>query len=321
MRSLSEIIVHCSATPEGHEVSVATIDQWHKARKWSGIGYHYVIYLDGSIHEGRPLNQVGAHVAGRNRGTIGICYIGGVALDGKTPKDTRTAAQKKALESLIISLMGKYPTINKVSGHRDYAAKACPSFDATREYANLVGSKSGDPLVAKTGNKNAGVLEIQELLSEKGYPVGAIDGMFGKLTRDAVLAFQHDNSLDVDGVVGPNTLKALRASPPRMFVRSMDSMDKLRLKGSRTIAKADSGQKVASLAGGGGVALMALDKAPEIIENIEKAQGLYDRMSAIAPPVLGLILVAFAGWAVYCKFSEIKDARLEDHRSGAHRGR
>ena len=84
MRNINEIIVHCAATPEGKDFTVADIRRWHKARGWSDIGYHYVVYRDGSVHKGRPVSKVGAHVRGRNRNTIGICYIGGVAKDGKT---------------------------------------------------------------------------------------------------------------------------------------------------------------------------------------------------------------------------------------------
>lgn len=133
MRPVNEIIWHCAATPEGKHFTVADIDGWHKHRGWSGIGYHYVVYLDGSIHVGRPISLVGAHVSGRNRNTIGCVYIGGVAADGKTAKDTRTPAQREAMMALTKKLMLMYPTINKVSGHNQYAQKACPSFDVRKD--------------------------------------------------------------------------------------------------------------------------------------------------------------------------------------------
>ena len=136
MRSINEIIVHCSATPEGKDFSVADITRWHKARGFRTIGYHFVIYRDGSIHAGRPLEEAGAHCVGHNRHSIGICYIGGCASDGKTPKDTRTEAQKAALLSLLKRLKENYPNAT-IHGHRDFAAKACPSYDATREYKKL----------------------------------------------------------------------------------------------------------------------------------------------------------------------------------------
>ena len=136
MRKINEIIVHCAATREGRDFTVEDITRWHKARGFATIGYHFVIYRDGSIHEGRPLEQVGAHCVGHNKHSIGICYIGGCASDGKTPKDTRTSEQKEALLALLRRLKARFPNAT-IHGHRDFAAKACPSFDAFREYRQL----------------------------------------------------------------------------------------------------------------------------------------------------------------------------------------
>ena len=136
MRKITEIIVHCSATPEGKDFTVADITRWHKARKFVTIGYHYVIYRNGEVHNGRLERQVGAHCTGHNSYSIGVCYIGGVAKDGKTPIDTRTSAQKLALERLLKHLKERFPNAT-IRGHRDFAAKACPSFDATEEYKDL----------------------------------------------------------------------------------------------------------------------------------------------------------------------------------------
>ena len=135
-RRINEIIVHCTATPEGRDYTVADIRQMHKTQGWVDIGYHYLIYRDGSIHEGRNVDLVGAHCQGHNAQSIGVCYVGGVARDGKTPKDTRTQAQKDALIHLLMQLVCLYPDAT-IRGHRDFAAKACPSFDATKEYKNL----------------------------------------------------------------------------------------------------------------------------------------------------------------------------------------
>lgn len=136
MRIINEIIIHCSATPEGKDYTVEQIRQWHKQRGFSDIGYHYVIYRDGSIHSGRPIERIGAHCLKHNAHSIGICYIGGVAKDGKTSKDTRTNAQKESLIKLIKELKAKYSKVT-VHGHREYANKACPCFDAKNEYKNL----------------------------------------------------------------------------------------------------------------------------------------------------------------------------------------
>ena len=142
MRPITEIIVHCSATKEGANFKASDIRRWHTAKPpqgngWRDIGYHYVVDLDGTIEPGRPLDQNGAHTSGHNTNTIGICYVGGCDAIGKA-KDTRTAAQKAVLEKLIKALKTCFPTITKVRGHRDYASKACPCFDARSEYQRLV---------------------------------------------------------------------------------------------------------------------------------------------------------------------------------------
>lgn len=137
-RAITSLVVHCSATREGQHFDAGDIRSWHKKQGWSDIGYHFVVLLDGTIERGRPIGTIGAHVAGHNATTIGICYIGGVAADGKTPKDTRTIAQKAALLQILGELKRRYAKAD-VRGHRDFpkVAKACPSFDAKREYAAL----------------------------------------------------------------------------------------------------------------------------------------------------------------------------------------
>lgn len=135
-RTIDEIIVHCSATPEGKDYTVEDIRRSHLARGFSDIGYHYVIYRDGSIHQGREESKIGAHCTGHNSHSIGICYIGGCTVDGKTPKDTRTIAQKTSLLSLLRELKKKYPKAS-IHSHKDFANKACPSFDATKEYSSI----------------------------------------------------------------------------------------------------------------------------------------------------------------------------------------
>lgn len=142
VRAIDRIVIHCSATREGQAHTAADIDRWHKAQGWSKIGYHYVIRLDGTVEPGRPESEIGSHAKGFNANSIGIVYIGGVAANGQTPKDTRTDAQRKAMADLLKRLMTKYPGA-KVMGHRDLSPdknkdgkitpnewmKACPSFD------------------------------------------------------------------------------------------------------------------------------------------------------------------------------------------------
>lgn len=135
-RYINEIIVHCSATAEGKDFTIDDIKRWHLARGFSDIGYHYIIYRDGSINKGRDESKIGAHCTGHNSNSIGVCYIGGCAADGKTPKDTRTETQKNSLLKLLSELKKKYPKA-VIHSHKDYANKACPSFDATKEYSSL----------------------------------------------------------------------------------------------------------------------------------------------------------------------------------------
>ena len=137
MREINKIIVHCSATREGENFEVSEIRKWHvDGRGWSDIGYHFYIDLYGQIHKGRDIAKIGAHCKGHNRNSIGICYCGGVEADGKTPKDTRNTEQKEALIALLRTLKAMFPNA-VIHSHRDFANKACPSFDATAEYEDL----------------------------------------------------------------------------------------------------------------------------------------------------------------------------------------
>jgi N-acetyl-anhydromuramyl-L-alanine amidase AmpD len=136
MRPINEIIVHCTATrPEWRAgrptwEKVAEVRRWHmQDRGWKDIGYHFLIDRDGTIAEGRPLDQVGAHTLDHNTGTVGISLFGGhgsAATDHFF--DHYTAQQDKALRALIEDISAKYK-ITKVSGHNEYAAKACPGFN------------------------------------------------------------------------------------------------------------------------------------------------------------------------------------------------
>jgi len=135
VRTINKIIIHCSATKEGNEISAATIDKWHKDRGWSGIGYHYVVLLNGNIEYGRPIDKSGAHVKNHNKGSIGICYIGGLD-ENMNPKDTRTSEQKESLLDLLKTLKRLNPEAT-IHGHNEFAAKACPCFNANEEYCNI----------------------------------------------------------------------------------------------------------------------------------------------------------------------------------------
>lgn len=127
MRQIKEIIIHCSATPEGRDWTIKDIERDHKAKGYKKVGYHYVVCLDGTIEKGREEHEVGAHCRGHNGNSIGICYIGG--LDKKMrAKDTRTIEQRASLAKLVMCLKLRYPGV-VVRGHNNYASKDCPCFN------------------------------------------------------------------------------------------------------------------------------------------------------------------------------------------------
>ncbi len=150
LRAVHTLVWHCTATPEGKEFSLDSIDRMHKARGFSGIGYHKLIHLDGSVDEGRSESVIGAHVAGHNTGTLGYSYVGGLTLDGKA-KDTRTGQQKATMLQLTNAAVIKYK-LKQVVGHRDLSpdkdrdgvvephewTKICPCFDTRKEYSHLL---------------------------------------------------------------------------------------------------------------------------------------------------------------------------------------
>ena len=108
----------------------------HRQRGWKGIGYHYLIRLDGTVERGRSEAEVGAHCQDHNLHSIGICYVGG--LDSRNrPADTRTPAQRMALRMLLETLHARYPRALIVGQHLFHPQKACPCFDAAAEYADL----------------------------------------------------------------------------------------------------------------------------------------------------------------------------------------
>ena len=138
MRTITLIVVHCSAVRPDQSSSAAQIDSWHrKERHWKlGIGYHYVVRRDGTIEPGRPEEQIGAHCLNHNAHSIGVCYEGGLDIRGQ-PADTRTAEQKQAMRQLLEELHGRYPRAIIVGHHDLNPGKPCPCYDAAREYADL----------------------------------------------------------------------------------------------------------------------------------------------------------------------------------------
>lgn len=155
-RRIDYIAVHCTASREGQNLTMEQIRKEHRAQGWSDIGYHYVVYRDGTVHQGRDVDVSGAHVSGYNSYSIGIAYVGGledkpgVAYSRLRAKDTRTDQQKASLLALLMDLRKLYPKAT-IQGHRDFSPdlnhngtiepsewiKDCPSFDAKRAYRNI----------------------------------------------------------------------------------------------------------------------------------------------------------------------------------------
>ena len=118
MRTISLIVIHCSAVRPDQTSSAADIDSWHRDRGFKfGIGYHYVIRRNGEIESGRPEWMVGAHCLNHNCHSIGVCYEGGLDIRGQ-PADTRTEAQKQTMRRLLEELHERYPRA-VIVGHHD----------------------------------------------------------------------------------------------------------------------------------------------------------------------------------------------------------
>ena len=125
------IVVHCAATPPTMDVDISTIAEWHKARGFNTVGYHFFIKRDGTRQKGRDINAIGAHVVGHNHNSVGVCMAGGVGLDAKTPEDNFTDAQWTTLLITLRELHADYPRA-VIVGHRDLnPGKACPSFSVS----------------------------------------------------------------------------------------------------------------------------------------------------------------------------------------------
>lgn len=134
MRTIDSIILHCTATPAGRAVTVDDVRRYHVEHNgWADIGYHYLIYLDGSVHAGRPLEKAGAHTKGHNAHSVGVAYVGGLDAQGR-PADTRTTAQRVALHRLVDQLQRRFPGAT-VHGHNEYSPKSCPCFNVRAEFA------------------------------------------------------------------------------------------------------------------------------------------------------------------------------------------
>lgn len=145
MRKIDLIVVHCSATREDRTFTEQELDLCHRRRGFNGLGYHFYVRKNGDIKTTRPIEKMGAHAKGYNARSIGICYEGGLDVNGR-PKDTRTEWQKHSLRVLVKVLLKDYPG-SRVCGHRDLSpdlngngeiepeewVKQCPCFEVGAE--------------------------------------------------------------------------------------------------------------------------------------------------------------------------------------------
>lgn len=144
MGALKRLVIHCTATRQGREVTSAEIRRWHTApasqggRGWNQVGYSDVIHLNGGVENMVPYNEdqkvdpweVTNGAKGYNYTSRHVVYVGGLSMTGE-PRDTRTEAQKKALEKYVRSFLRQHPDA-EVVGHNELAAKACPCFDVKK---------------------------------------------------------------------------------------------------------------------------------------------------------------------------------------------
>lgn len=223
MRNVTDLVWHYTATFDDDDIGAKEIDAMHKARGWSGIGYHFVIRLDGTIETGRPVEQIGAHVKNQNTGKIGAVTVGGLrrSSGGLIGVDTRNPAQIASQIALTHDLLERFPSIVRVRGHRDYMATQCPAYDVASWWAKVSGKPAARvipvaadaPVVSydmlKLGSRGDSVKALQTILNTKGFSAGIVDGIFGTTTDRAVRAFQLQSNIPADGKVGPVTWTTL----------------------------------------------------------------------------------------------------------------
>lgn len=180
MRTINEVIIHCADTPRSWMANrstvekVAEIRRWHvEEHGWADIGYHYVIDVDGTVATGRDINRAGAHVAGHNANSIGICLIGG---KGGTANDDFaehfTPEQEKALIRVVGDLKRRFGDL-KLSGHNQYAAKACPCFHVPTFFGEADAKRAS---VAQSTTVQASSVQIATAVGGGVSAVAALDG-------------------------------------------------------------------------------------------------------------------------------------------------
>ncbi|MCK7615168.1 peptidoglycan recognition protein family protein [Roseibium sediminicola] len=230
-RTVHTTWLHCSASDNPKHDDVSVIDAWHKARGWSGVGYHFFIKKDGTVQTGRPINRIGAHVAGHNTGSIGICLHG-------LEEDRFTKAQFESLRDLCGQINAAYGLQMRFRGHKEVAAKACPVFDYRKVLAldrkgfitepfsrrdpvrleaipETDGAAKADYPELDVGDRGDAVKRLQELLNAAGAFMGVdlkVDGIFGGQTAEAVVELKQEYDLYPSPVVVAHVWRTLIAA-------------------------------------------------------------------------------------------------------------
>lgn len=184
MRSIDKIIIHCSATPAEMDIGAAEIDMWHRRDNgWRCIGYHYVIRRNGVVEDGRPEDQEGAHVKGRNARSIGVCLVGGDGSSpGDAPADHYTPAQIASLRRLLRDIQSRHPAAS-IHGHNEFAAKACPGFTVADHIADILGAApvrspipKGRPSPVKSKTIQASAIQVASGVGAAASGAAMLDG-------------------------------------------------------------------------------------------------------------------------------------------------
>lgn len=328
-RPVTKFYIHCSASDRKEDDNAATMDRWHRENGWAGIGYHFFIRKSGLIEFGRDLEKIPAAQGGHNPGTIAAC-IHGLEID------KFTKAELNSLVDLCWQVHDAYDGHITFHGHNEVSTKECPVIDIQKilgldAAGNLIGSRpkkldqgiaavvtqsSTNGRIIKMGDVGPEVSIYQSRLSHLGYPVGKIDGRFGTLTRDSVLAFQADNYLMTDGRIGDLTKDALADASMRQVSpkRTTATLGSLATEGSR-IADAS----IKSLTTGTAVGLSGIFSMLPIFSDTFK--NLKTQIAPILEPFGGmseLVTYGLLAAVVYLTWQAWRagKARVEDHQSG-----